>query len=379
MRTHLLLLTLVLFLHSAQNLSAQSCTPINPFPPGEIILPLPYIDTEPGSGIQDTAFVGVAFETAFYIQCPSSIVYSGITVPVSNIAMATTGGISNLPVGITYSCNPPNCVFTANNPGCISIYGTATPPGAGFYDLLLSVTAGTPLGAIPFQVPGTLVAGNYFLHVKDCPVYDMQETAAVCAGETYTFPDGTTAEIFANTSYTSTLTAASGCDSLITTAVEVIAVETAVSQDGNTLTANASNSSFQWIDCADNQAIANETNDSFTPAVSGNYAVIVTTGNCQDTSACFNVVINGVSQPHIAPQMRISPNPAGNAIQVVLPHLDAPASLSIRDTKGQEVLSQIIPSAPSCVVDISSLSPGMFFLILQTENTVSITKFLKYQ
>ncbi|MBK7408057.1 MAG: T9SS type A sorting domain-containing protein [Saprospirales bacterium] len=207
----------------------------------------------------------------------------------------------------------------------------------------------------------------------------MQETAAVCAGESYTFPDGTTAEIFTNTSYTGKLTAASGCDSLITTAVEVIAVETAVSQDGNTLTANASNSSFQWIDCADNQAIANETNASFTPAVSGNYAVIVTSGNCQDTSACFNVVINGVSQLHLAPQMRISPNPAGNAIQVVLSHLDAPAMLSIRDTKGQEVLSKMIPAAPSCTVDISTLSPGMFFLILQTNDTVSILKFLKYQ
>lgn len=374
----LFLITVLLFsLPLAKNLHAQSCTPLDPFPPGQIILPLPYIDTLPGSGIEDTAFVGVAFETALHVLCPSTYVYNGVPFSVNNISMATTGGISNMPAGITYACNPPNCVFTPNNPGCISIYGTAPPSAVGVFDLVLNVAIGTPFGPLPFSFPGALVPGNYFLFVKDCPAYQTSETASVCAGESYTFPDGTTVEIFADTSYTNTLTAVNGCDSLITTTVEVTAVETGVSQDGNTLTANAAGSSFQWIDCADNQPIEGELNASFTPTVTGNYAVVVTTGNCQDTSACFNIVINGAIDRHPEQVVHLSPNPVGPSLHIDLPANQRLDLVIIRDIQGKELFRLIPATGGNLDLDVSFLNPGLYFLSGQMKNEVFALKFLK--
>ena len=46
---------------------------------------------------------------------------------------------------------------------------------------------------------------------------------------------------------------------------------------------------YQWIDCAANMDIAGETGQSYTPTVTGDYAVIVSNGACSDTSACTTV------------------------------------------------------------------------------------------
>ncbi|MCB9190647.1 MAG: PKD domain-containing protein [Flavobacteriales bacterium] len=64
--------------------------------------------------------------------------------------------------------------------------------------------------------------------------FQTAETASVCAGGSFTFPDGTTqTDITQQVVYTSTLQATtSSCDSLVTTTVEVITVDTAVTVNG---------------------------------------------------------------------------------------------------------------------------------------------------
>jgi gliding motility-associated-like protein len=53
------------------------------------------------------------------------------------------------------------------------------------------------------------------------PVYNLTQNATVCQGDNYTFPDGTSQVISATLSYTSNLTTLSGCDSVIVTNVAV--------------------------------------------------------------------------------------------------------------------------------------------------------------
>jgi hypothetical protein len=67
-----------------------------------------------------------------------------------------------------------------------------------------------------------------------------------------------------------------------------------VSVKYNLLKADLSNKSYQWIDCSTKQAIPNSTDQTFYPSVNGEYAVIVSESNCQDTSACvaFNSLSN---------------------------------------------------------------------------------------
>jgi hypothetical protein len=61
-------------------------------------------------------------------------------------------------------------------------------------------------------------------HVAVSPSYAIQDTAQVCAGGSYTFPDGSTqSNITSPVSQVSTLQAQTGCDSTITTLVQVLA------------------------------------------------------------------------------------------------------------------------------------------------------------
>ncbi len=61
---------------------------------------------------------------------------------------------------------------------------------------------------------------------------------------------------------------------------------TTLSGDGATITANTAGASYAWVNCDANVTIAGETGQSFTPSATGSYAVIVTVGNCSDTSIC---------------------------------------------------------------------------------------------
>ncbi len=83
--------------------------------------------------------------------------------------------------------------------------------------------------------------------------------------------------------YTDTLLGASaaGCDSIVTTDLTVQnQIDNTVVVSGSTITSNAVNVTYQWIDCDNgNNHITGETGISYTATTNGNYAVIVTDVN----------------------------------------------------------------------------------------------------
>ncbi len=137
---------------------------------------------------------------------------------------------------------------------------------------------------------------------------------SVC--DLYTSPDGM--ETWTTTgTYMDTITNMAGCDSVITVNLTVNNVGVGVTApSGSMLTANTAGASYQWLDCDNSMMpIAGETNQSFSPSVNGNYAVIVDDGTCVDTSACQ--AVNGVGlteQP--AFELSIYPNPNDGAFTV---------------------------------------------------------------
>ena len=91
------------------------------------------------------------------------------------------------------------------------------------------------------------------------------------------------------TVHVSSFTTGLGCDSTITTTVNVSPVDTSVSLVGVTLTAATGGATYQWIDCDNGSLpIAGATGQSFMPSANGNYAVIVTVNGCSDTSGVQN-------------------------------------------------------------------------------------------
>lgn len=98
--------------------------------------------------------------------------------------------------------------------------------------------------------------------------------------------------------------------------VTVFAIDNTTSLSGPTITANATGTSYQWIDCGTNAAITGETSQTFTATGTGNYAVIVSDANCTDTSACVLVDFSGITELN-SNLINIYPNPTSNGVFTV--------------------------------------------------------------
>jgi hypothetical protein len=78
-----------------------------------------------------------------------------------------------------------------------------------------------------------------------------------------------------------------GCDSLIVTRLNVVAIDTGISVNGGQLIANETGARYQWFSCDGNQELTSDTFRSFSPIESGRYAVRMSKSGCTDTSRCI--------------------------------------------------------------------------------------------
>jgi photosystem II stability/assembly factor-like uncharacterized protein len=114
-----------------------------------------------------------------------------------------------------------------------------------------------------------------------------------------------------------TLTNDQGCDSFVTLDLTVTNLDLGITISGSTATSKQTSSAYQWIDCDDGSKPLNgETNQSFTPSKSGNYAVIVTKNNCSDTSNCSQVVVLSSIEPSTIFDVSVFPNPSNGSITI---------------------------------------------------------------
>jgi len=86
----------------------------------------------------DSAFA-VAWEGQPYSEVVTAVVPIDTLIPpfLFNFDSVHVIGITGLPSGIGYSCEPPNCTFPGNSLGCVLISGTPAPGSAGVYPLIV--------------------------------------------------------------------------------------------------------------------------------------------------------------------------------------------------------------------------------------------------
>lgn len=245
-----------------------------------------------------------------------------------------------------------------------------------------------PDGSTQTNITATTVYSSTLTNAAGCdsvvtttvnvnPSFALTDSVSVCYGGSYTFPDGVTMNgITASAVHTSMLTTVNGCDSAITTGVGVITVDTMVTVLNETLTANAVGATYQWLDCSNGMTpIQGETNQSFTAAANGSYALAITENGCTDTTSCFLIISTGVAHAEEVLTLSLFPNPANDAVTVQTNDAGV-KQLQIIALTGEVVMSCQF-SGTTAQVAIAELPAGTYVVKLITDQGTSLSRLQK--
>ncbi len=233
------------------------------------------------------------------------------------------------------------------------IFGAYRKQAGNYYDSLSSIR-----GCDSVLMQSLSIDTNYF----------RMKTISLCYGDSI-FIAGN--YVHTTGLYADSLQSAAGCDSILTTQLNVERLNDSVRVDTTVLEALATNVSYQWIDCNANYAIlAGEIGKSFTATQNGSYAVEITSNTCKDTSACYPVMTIGLGEPGHSEtaNVQVFPNPNTGRFTVLINRRKAAhmSTLRIFNYQGQLVLEKanLEKSNP---IDVAHLAEGIYYLVIGEE------------
>lgn len=178
--------------------------------------------------------------------------------------------------------------------------------------------------------------------------------------------------------YYDSLLTINGCDSVIVQELIIQPINTTVSQTGLNITSNQANATYQWIDCANgNIPIFGATSQTFTATSNGEYAVVITTANCSDTSDCIIIDSVGIREDGSNGAISIYPNPSNGETRFTIANLDKRNSkIQIFEPDGRMIFDQSFSGQHSVIVDIPEVGTGLKIIKITQEG--SITEVFKH-
>jgi len=164
---------------------------------------------------------------------------------------------------------------------------------------------------------------------------------------------------------------AAGCTGSSGTPLQInlLQVDTSITLNGATLSAQATGGTYQWIDCNTLQDIPGASQQSFTPAQNGNYAVIITTADgCNDTSSCYPVVATSTAtHEYQQTGVQLYPLPSANVLHLNFfgfPNADQ-AQVLVSDATGRLVVqSALSVNNQTATLPCNTLCNGMYYLTI---------------
>jgi hypothetical protein len=194
---------------------------------------------------------------------------------------------------------------------------------------------------------------------------ETQQTVEICSGES--FQVGTTVYTASGT-YNEIIQSIEGCDSTVTTVLIVKdPIDLSIDLTGNVLTANTAGATYQWLDCDNGNAIiVGETNQSYTPANTGNYAVELTQNSCVDTSACFLVDYSGIKDLS-STSLLVYPNPSIDG-HFSIQFDGAITAIELFDIAGRSIL--ISYAIEKGTINASALESGKYLIRIYSNKGV---------
>lgn len=191
----------------------------------------------------------------------------------------------------------------------------------------------------------------------------------------YTSPSGQVWTI--SGTYADTIPNMANCDSIITINLTVTTLDITVTQNGNTLTSNATGVSYQWIYCDSNFApIPGATSASYSAAADGSYAVVVSQNGCSDTSACILLTPSAIQPTLFTGQITVVPNPHQHEFRLDLPQEYDQVGIAIADVTGKLVYQHSYANAQFIPLRVQG-APGFYFVQVKADGMAATLKVMK--
>ena len=157
--------------------------------------------------------------------------------------------------------------------------------------------------------------------------------------------------------------------SYMVTKGSLVSVDNSLTVSPSTLTSNMNNASYQWMDCSTNLPLTSQISQSFSPSVSGSYAVEVTVGSCTELSSCVDFTSLD-SNTFKLNTIKIYPNPVSSTLNIEH-SLNDDLRLELFSIEGKKVLEQVLTQKLT-KLNMSQFSQGAYFIrITQNEKVFS--------
>jgi hypothetical protein len=151
----------------------------------------------------------------------------------------------------------------------------------------------------------------------------------------------------------------------------IITIDTTISINGTTLTANQSGATYQWYECP-NIIIDGARSQSYTPPSSGGtYSVVIGLNNCLASSLC--AVVLGTEDFTESKKALLYPNPSKGLININTVY---EGDLEVVDNLGRVVKTfKVVPNITNSV-NVENLKDGIYFIKETKGNTFSTLKLI---
>ena len=236
--------------------------------------------------------------------------------------------------------------------GDILIWQGTTIDSAGIYNAVYSTIAGCD--------------STYQINVSTLPSYHFEESNQICEGDTLEWQGRT---IDSSGTYYAEYQTIMGCDSIYKIEVEEVIIDNSITQSGDTLFAvYDSTASYQWITCPDTN-IQGANDYFYVTTESGNYAVIINKGDCEESSECIYVVNSGIEKIENQ-EIRIYPNPVSyRYLTVSIDDFGNAKTIKLCNLSGK-ILKTINDVGMVNKIDVENLVSGVYFVRIYTGTNI---------
>jgi len=167
-----------------------------------------------------------------------------------------------------------------------------------------------------------------------------------------------------------------GCDSTITLYLDIDTLVADVTQNGATLSANLTGVDYQWLTCPSLYFISQANDQSFTPDESGEYALLVSTANCVDTSNCYSVDLVGIMDNDFGEILSVYPNPSEGNIFINLGEIYEKSIVTITDLNGKKIQSNTFHNSNLLEIDLEA-AVGVYLLQIESASKHAMIRIIK--